>query len=63
VPIPTQAPPSQMVDQIFKNVPNDYTPPSNYSLEQLELVKTKVGLTVSTAKEICLSTMGQNKDP
>ena len=63
VPIPTQAPPSQMVDQIFKNVPNDYTPPSNYILEQLELVKTKVGLTVSTAKEICLSTMGQNKDP
>ncbi|XP_028418783.1 uncharacterized protein LOC114544312 [Dendronephthya gigantea] len=63
VPIPTQIPPSQLVDQIFKNVPNGYTPPSDYSPEQLELVKTKVGLTVSTAKDICLSTMRQNKDP
>ena len=56
------APPNQMIEEIFQNVPNNYIPPSDYSIVQLELVKTKVGLLVSSAKEICLNTIGQNKN-
>ena len=51
---------SLVVDEIFKNVPGDYIPPRNYTLEQLKLMEMTVGLTVSSAKEICASTIGQS---
>lgn len=43
---PIPAPLNQMIEEIFKNVQNNYIPPSDYSIVQLELIKTKVGLSV-----------------
>ena len=39
-----------------------FLPVLNYSLEQLKLMEATVGLTVSSAKELCASTMEQSKD-
>ena len=58
-----QTPQSLLIDEIIKNVPNDYNSPSNYSQEHLELFTKTVGLTVSSAKEVCMTTMEQSKDP
>ena len=58
--VPTLQMESLVVDGIFKNVPGDYVPPLNYTLEQLKLMEATVGLTVSSAKEICASTIGQS---
>ena len=58
--VPTLQMESLVVDWIFKNVPGDYVPPLNYTLEQLKLIEATVGLTVSSAKEICASTIGQS---
>ena len=60
--IPTLQVQSSVIDGIFKNVAGDYVPPLNYSLEQLKLMEATVGLTVSSAKELCASTMEQSKD-
>ena len=64
--LPTQTqkiPENLLIEQVFKNVPTNYQPPANYTNEQLELAERTVGLTVSCAKEICMSTIKQNKSP
>ena len=37
---PIPAPPNQMIEEIFKKLPNNYIPPSDHSIVQLDLVKT-----------------------
>jgi hypothetical protein len=61
-----ESPPSQtleslLIEKLFENVPKDYHPPANYNQQQLELVERTVGLTISSAKEICLNTIEQIK--
>ena len=58
--VPTLQMEGLVVDEIFKNVPGDYIPPRNYTLEQLKLMEVTVGLTVSSVKDICASTIGQS---
>ena len=63
-----ESPPSQtleslLIEKLFENVPKDYHPPANYNQQQLELVERTVGLTISSAKEICLNTIEQSKNP
>ena len=57
-----QTPEYILVDEIFKNVPSGYCPPADLNNEQLNHATKSVGVTVSAAKEICLSTMQQSKD-
>ena len=57
-----QTPEYILVEEIFKNVPSGYCPPADLNDEQLNHATKSVGVTVSAAKEICLSTMQQSKD-
>ena len=57
-----QTPEYILVEEIFKNVPSGYCPPADLNDEQLNHATKSVGVTVSAAKEICLSTMRQSKD-
>jgi hypothetical protein len=52
-----------LIEKLFENVPKDYHPPANYNQQQLELMERTVGLTISSAKEICLNTIEQSKNP
>ena len=57
-----QTPEYILVEEIFKNVPRGHCPPAGLNDEQLNHAIKSVGVTVSAAKEICLSTMQQSKD-
>ena len=52
----------QLLMKVLKYVPSDYTPPSNCNQEQLDLLTQTFGVTVSTAKTICSSTVQQSQN-